>query len=880
MKITKEDACRILGVKEDSSADEVRSSYKRLALKWHPDKHGDSHVTKDEATQKFQEVSAAYKRLTTNANDTDDEIDDSEFMNIREMMELFAHIFFHNGVRGCPHHGMDCCDYDDDEYYYSDDEYYDYTDEESEDEFLDSIAHRLRSKYEARKYMTKDKVPAQRKSLTEEEALRNARELIEEEELEKKREEKKKAKRKKKKEKKKQREKEKKEQEIIIENVNNIDELSKNGNTDEDNKSNDKENDNPKKVKPLIPNGNISVEKSKSTLKVSTEKLDNNSSSNNIKKNKNTDTKKNNNNNNSNNAKSNKTEQINNKKYNNGNSDKKNRGSNNKNVESDTEEETIDTNSAFFARAASKAPTQNGLSQNSEVSKDNNKKKKNTQATQGQQTNKKSKKQNNNHNTNASSVSPSSINNDINKSNNIKNSSNNVISNGVVNNNNIKHNISNTTPNGIAANDITANNKKSSTTPVTSPEQTSKNTNLNGSTLAHYNIQNIAENSKSEPVENETIKTDTSNINRSKTEMNNNIILQSRQVAVQGNQMAQTGDFHSAVKMFTKAISLDPTDFRFFGNRSYCYDRIEQYNDALEDANAAIKLAPEWPKGYFRKGRALNGLKRFQEAEQVFQQVLKLDPVCEDAQFELARVRVQILMDMGFSQSMSEQAVRTYETVQQALEALLAGKISDEESSEDIYFSEEEELTQNSSPNNNTFENQTNNKKSIAPKPQSVRQVEPKCTALWVGNVDPQLVTEKQMMQLFSKCGKVVSVRILPHKYCAFVNYSESTSAVAAMEKLQGAALGEQKLLLRFPNNPPPGSYIPETQTQKTIIRSVSESSNESNKLSGPVNGNECYFWRTTGCVFEGQCRYKHVRGHKGVDLPKVQAKYGKIPSS
>lgn len=29
----------------------MRSSYKRLALKWHPDKHGDSHVSKDEATQ-------------------------------------------------------------------------------------------------------------------------------------------------------------------------------------------------------------------------------------------------------------------------------------------------------------------------------------------------------------------------------------------------------------------------------------------------------------------------------------------------------------------------------------------------------------------------------------------------------------------------------------------------------------------------------------------------------------------------------------------------------------------------------------------------------------------------------------------------------------
>lgn len=62
---------------------------------------------------------------------------------------------------------------------------------------------------------------------------------------------------------------------------------------------------------------------------------------------------------------------------------------------------------------------------------------------------------------------------------------------------------------------------------------------------------------------------------------------------------------------------------------------------------------------------------------------------------------------------------------------------------------------------------------------------QPKCTALWVGNVDPQLVTEKQMSQLFGKCGKVSSVRILPHKYCAFVNYMDPKSAVAAMEKLQ-----------------------------------------------------------------------------------------------
>jgi len=30
---------------------------------------------------------------------------------------------------------------------------------------------------------------------------------------------------------------------------------------------------------------------------------------------------------------------------------------------------------------------------------------------------------------------------------------------------------------------------------------------------------------------------------------------------------------------------------------------------ALKDANKVISLAPDWPKGYFRQGKALSGLK-------------------------------------------------------------------------------------------------------------------------------------------------------------------------------------------------------------------------------------------------------------------------------
>jgi len=37
-------------------------------------------------------------------------------------------------------------------------------------------------------------------------------------------------------------------------------------------------------------------------------------------------------------------------------------------------------------------------------------------------------------------------------------------------------------------------------------------------------------------------------------------------------------------------------------------------------------------------------------------------------------------------------------------------------------------------------------------------------------------------------------------------------------------------------------------------------------KVTGPVNGNECYFWRTTGCTYGDKCRNSHLPKNKGVD--------------
>ncbi|XP_067841431.1 tetratricopeptide repeat protein 31-like [Heptranchias perlo] len=116
------------------------------------------------------------------------------------------------------------------------------------------------------------------------------------------------------------------------------------------------------------------------------------------------------------------------------------------------------------------------------------------------------------------------------------------------------------------------------------------------------------------------------------------------ELAVQGNSMANEGRYADAVEYFTEAIKYDPKEYRLFGNRSYCYERLQQYSRALNDAQVALSLNPSWPKGYFRKARALAGVKRYIEAIEAFREVLRIDSSCKDAECELVQVQMQLMM--------------------------------------------------------------------------------------------------------------------------------------------------------------------------------------------------------------------------------------------
>lgn len=106
-----------------------------------------------------------------------------------------------------------------------------------------------------------------------------------------------------------------------------------------------------------------------------------------------------------------------------------------------------------------------------------------------------------------------------------------------------------------------------------------------------------------------------------------------------GNTAFQNKDFDVALKHFSKAIELDPSDHIFFSNRSGAYASLNRYAESLGDGCTCVALKPDWWKGYSRKGNAEFHLGRLDEAEKTFCEGLRLKPDEAALKDALAMVR-------------------------------------------------------------------------------------------------------------------------------------------------------------------------------------------------------------------------------------------------
>ncbi|CCI40512.1 unnamed protein product [Albugo candida] len=82
-----------------------------------------------------------------------------------------------------------------------------------------------------------------------------------------------------------------------------------------------------------------------------------------------------------------------------------------------------------------------------------------------------------------------------------------------------------------------------------------------------------------------------------------------------GNAAFSRKDYMTACFHYNQAIIQEPHNPLIYSNRAAARMYLNQLTEALQDADIAVSLAPEWPKGHYRKSQILEKLDRHEEAK-------------------------------------------------------------------------------------------------------------------------------------------------------------------------------------------------------------------------------------------------------------------------
>jgi tetratricopeptide (TPR) repeat protein len=127
-----------------------------------------------------------------------------------------------------------------------------------------------------------------------------------------------------------------------------------------------------------------------------------------------------------------------------------------------------------------------------------------------------------------------------------------------------------------------------------------------------------------------------------------------------------------AIRLLDVAIKIDANDYRLFINRGYCYELLSDFKKALEDADEAVKLRPDWANCHFRRGRAQAGMREFPEAEKSFKRSLKFDAkISDEVMNELHELRQNACTNMGFPDVKAREAADQTNSVAAAIQFLV-----------------------------------------------------------------------------------------------------------------------------------------------------------------------------------------------------------------
>mmetsp|Transcript_53835 Transcript_53835/g.122722 ORF Transcript_53835/g.122722 Transcript_53835/m.122722 type:complete len:565 (+) Transcript_53835:67-1761(+) len=98
------------------------------------------------------------------------------------------------------------------------------------------------------------------------------------------------------------------------------------------------------------------------------------------------------------------------------------------------------------------------------------------------------------------------------------------------------------------------------------------------------------------------------------------------ELKAQGNKALTEKDFPEAIRLYSKAIELDPSNHVYFSNRSAAHLSAGDAPAALADGEQCVGAKIDWPKGHNRKGAALHRLGRLEEAAAAYMAGLEVCP--------------------------------------------------------------------------------------------------------------------------------------------------------------------------------------------------------------------------------------------------------------
>lgn len=110
----------------------------------------------------------------------------------------------------------------------------------------------------------------------------------------------------------------------------------------------------------------------------------------------------------------------------------------------------------------------------------------------------------------------------------------------------------------------------------------------------------------------------------------------------EGATLFKKGEYSAAVAYFTKAILTDPVNGVYLVNRSAAFAACGRAQEALQDADNAIRLTPQYPRAYLRKANALILLHRYEEALSAIESGLLLEPNHQELLTARARARTHL----------------------------------------------------------------------------------------------------------------------------------------------------------------------------------------------------------------------------------------------